>query len=205
MNAPIGLLGALAVAVGLVSAPFHRRQVEPAQGATTTPCTADSGYQRLAFWVGDWDVFDSAGTHYATQRVRAVIDECAITAEWASAGGNKGMGLSAFDMKTREWKQVYVSNQVPFRSGVSLRTSDPSYTGPGIRFISLPHPTAADLAQSRVTIMPLTGHRALQEFEDSHDGGKTWQVVFKGEHRLRVTPAMSGPGTNLLVAVSDNF
>jgi hypothetical protein len=170
MNAPIGLLGVLAVAVGLVSAPFHRRQVELAQGATITPCAADSGYQRLAFWVGDWDVFDSTGAPYATQRVSAVIDQCAITAEWASSGGNKGMGLSAFDMKTHEWKQVYVSNQVPFRSGVSLRTSDPSYTGPGIRFISLPHPTAADLAQSRVTIMPLSGHRALQEFEDSRDG-----------------------------------
>jgi hypothetical protein len=205
MNAPTGLLAVLAVAVGLVSAPFHRRQVQPAQGTRATPCVSDSGYQRLAFWVGDWDVFDSTGAHYATQRVSAVIDECAITAEWASSGGNKGMGLSAFDVKTHEWKQVYVSNQVPFRSGVSLRTSDPSYTGPGIRFISLPRPTGADLAQSRVTIMPLSGHRALQAFEDSHDGGKTWQVVFKGEHRLRVTPAMSERGSNLLLAVSDNF
>ena len=48
--------------------------------------------------------------------------------------------------------------QVPFRSGVNLRTSDPSYTGPGIRFIPL---------------LPLA------------DGGNTWQVVFKGEHRLQ--------------------
>jgi hypothetical protein len=185
MNAHFGLLGALTVAVSLVSAPIHRRQIEPAQGATVSPCTADSSYQRLAFWVGDWDVFDSTGAHYATQRVRPVIDECAITAEWESGGGNKGMGLSAFDLKTHEWKQVYVSNQVPFRSGVTLRTSDPSYTGPGIRFIELSDPAAAKLAQSRVTIMPLSGHRALQEFEDSKDGGKTWQVVFKAEHRLR--------------------
>ena len=95
------------------------------------------------------------------------------------------MGLSAFDLKTRQWKQVYVSNQVPFRSGVTLRTSDPSYTGPGVRFISLLEPTAGDSVQSRVTIMPLSGHRALQEFEESRDGGKTWKVVFKGEHRLR--------------------
>jgi hypothetical protein len=185
MNAHIGLLGALAVAVNLTSAPFHRRESEPAQSATTSPCTADSGYQRLAFWVGDWDVFDSTGAHYATQRVRAVIDECAITAEWTSGGGNKGMGLSAFDVKTREWKQVYVSNQVPFRSGVTLRTSDPSYTGLGIRLIQLLDPTAGNPVQTRVTIMPLSGHRALQEFEDSRDGGKTWKVVFKGEHRLR--------------------
>jgi hypothetical protein len=185
MNAPIGLLGALAVAVGLMAAPLHRRENQRAQTATTSPCAADSSYHRLAFWIGDWDVFDSTGAHYATQRVRAVIDECAIAAEWASGGGNKGMGLSAFDLKTRQWKQVYVSNQVPFRSGVTLRTSDPSYTGPGIRFIPLPDATAGNPVQTRVTIMPLSGHRALQEFEDSRDGGKTWKVVFKGEHRLR--------------------
>lgn len=205
MNTHIGLLGALAFAASLVSAPFHRRQSEPAQGTTASPCTADSSYQRLAFWVGDWDVFDSTGAPYATQRVRAVIDECAITAEWSSGGGNKGMGLSAFDLKTREWKQVYVSNQVPFRSGVTLRTSDASYTGPGIRFIPLPDPSAGNPVQTRVTIMPLSGHRALQQFEDSRDGGKTWKVVFKAEHRLRMSPATSRRGSNLLLAVSDNY
>jgi hypothetical protein len=184
MNTPIGLFGALAVAVSLVSAPFHRREVERLQGATT-PCTADSSYQRLAFWIGDWDVYDSTGAQYATQRVHPVIDQCAIAAEWTSGGGNKGMGLSAFDLKTHAWRQVYVSNQVPFRSGVTLRTSDPSYTGPGIRFIPLLPPSDGNPELTRVTIMPLSDHRALQEFEDSKDGGKTWQVVFKGEHRLR--------------------
>jgi hypothetical protein len=205
MNAHIGLLGALAVAVNLMSAPLHRRENEPAQNATTSPCTADSSYQRLAFWVGDWDVYDSTGAHYATQRVSAVIDECAITAEWTSGGGNKGMGLLAFDMKTRQWKQIYVSNQVPFRSGVTLRTSDPSYTGPGIRFIPLLGPTAGDSVQARVTIMPLSGHRALQEFEESRDRGQTWKVVFKAEHRLRMSPAMSGRGPNPFSAVRDNY
>jgi hypothetical protein len=207
MNTPIGLFGTLAVAVGLTSAPFHWRVSEPApaQTATASPCTEDAGYQRLAFWVGDWDVYDSTGTRYATQRVRPVIDGCAIAADWTSGGGNKGMGLLAFDMKTRAWKQIYVSNQVPFRSGVTLRTSDPSYTGPGVRFISPLEATAGDSVQARMTIMPLGGHRALQEFEDSRDGGKTWQVVFKGEHRLRMIPAMSGRGSNYLVAVSNNY
>jgi hypothetical protein len=196
MNTHIGLFGAIGVAVGLMSTSVHRRESEPAQAATISPCTADSSYQRLAFWIGDWDVFDSTGAHYATQRVSAVIDECAITAEWMSSGGNKGMGLSAFDLKTHEWKQVYVSNQVPFRSGVNLRTSDPLYTGPGIRFIPLPDPATTNVAQTRVTIMPLSGHRALQEFEDSRDGGRTWKIVFKGEHRLKMIPAMSPRGSN---------
>jgi hypothetical protein len=183
MNTPVTLLGALAVAMNLTLAPLHRWEIEPAQTATTTPCTADSSYQRLAFWIGDWDVYDSTGARYATQRVHPVIDECAITTEWTSGGGNKGLGLFAFDLKTRQWKQVYVSNQVPFRSGVTLRTSDPSYTGPGIRFISLLAPAAGDSVQARVTIMPLSGPRVLQQFEESRDRGQTWKVVFKGEHR----------------------
>lgn len=184
MNTVIGWLAALAVSTGATSAPLQRARSEQTQIAES-PCTADSSYQRLAFWVGDWVVYDSTGARYATQRVRSVIDQCAITAEWASGGGNKGLGLSAFDLKTRQWRQVYVSNQVPFRSGVTLRTSDPSYTGPGIRFIPLIDSTSGNPVQTRVTIMPLSGHRALQEFEDSRDGGKTWRMVFKAEHRLQ--------------------
>jgi hypothetical protein len=195
MNRAIGFLCALTVAVSVISVASERAESQPAPLTTTNPCAADSSYQRLAFWVGDWDVFDSTGAKYATQRVSTVLDECAISIEWSSGGGNKGLGLAAFDLKTRQWKEVYVSNQVPFRSGVTLRTSDPSYTGPGIRFVSLLDGAAGKLSQSRVTITPLSGNRAMQEFEDSPDGGKTWKVVFKGEHRLRASASTSSSVT----------
>src|ERR1700736_4543411 len=111
MNTYIGWLGAIAVAASLTSAPFHRRESQPAHAATTSSCTADSSYQRLAFWVGDWDVYDTTGAHYATQRVRAVIDACAITAEWTGRVGDKGMSISAYDAQPGGWKQAYVGNQ----------------------------------------------------------------------------------------------
>jgi hypothetical protein len=88
-------------------------------------------------------------------------------------------------MKTRAWRQIYVSNQIPFRSGVTIRTSDPSYTGLGLRFISERDPSSDNLKENRVTIMPYGDHRAMQLFEESKDGGKTWTVVFKAEHRPR--------------------
>jgi hypothetical protein len=185
MNTSFSLLAALAVAAAFPSTRLQSQNAS-APTATAPPCVTDSNYQRLAFWVGDWDVFDSTGAKYATQRVQPVIDACAITIEWASGGGNKGMGLAAFDMKSRAWKEVYVSNQVPFRSGVTIRTSDPSYAGPGIRFISVNDQAASDnLVRNRVTILPLAEHGALQQFEESRDGGKTWKVVFKAEHRPR--------------------
>lgn len=150
----------------------------------TSPCAADPNYQRLAFWIGDWDVFDSTGTHYATQRVTAVLDGCAVVAEWASKAGDKGIGLSAYDPKTKEWKQVYTSNQIPAPSSFKIRTSDPSYDGPGVRFIPVLDPRSDTIDQTRITIVPLSDHRAVQIFEDSRDAGKTWHVAFKAEHRL---------------------
>jgi hypothetical protein len=115
------------------------------------------------------------------------VGACAITAEWKGGVGDLGLGVSGFDAKAGEWRQIYLSNQVPSSSGVAVRKSDPSYTGPGIRFVPIdPAPGNGDRA--RVTIMPLSGHRAMQLFEDSSDGGVTWRVVFKAEHR----PAVNG-------------
>src|SRR4051812_37613813 len=177
------LVFSLAVA-GLLCAPLHRTIVAAAPPApAASPCAAQPDYQRLAFWVGDWEVLDDKGAHYATQRVRTAVDACAITAEWSGRAGDKGLSVSAFDRRSGEWRQVYVSNQVPSPTGVHLRKSDPSYSGPGVRFIPLLDPTDGSPARSRVTIMPLNDKRAMQLFEDSSDGGKTWHTQFQAEHR----------------------
>jgi hypothetical protein len=131
-------------------------------------------------------VYDSTGKHYATQRVHAVIDQCAIVAEWTGGVGDKGMSISAFDTHGRDWKQVYVSNQVPGPLGIQLRKSDPAYDGLGVRFVPLLDPPPGNLARSRITIMPLSEHRVMQLFENSADGGNTWRTLFKAEHRLEV-------------------
>jgi hypothetical protein len=52
-----------------------------------------------------------------------------------------------------------------------------------VRFIALTDPPPSQLTRSRITISPLVNHRALQLFEQSNDGGKTWRVVFRAEHR----------------------
>jgi hypothetical protein len=183
MNMHYSWLAAMAAAASLAAPPLHHSAPTRPRAAGPSPCAADSSYQRLAFWAGDWEVTDSTGAHYATQRVRAVVDACAFTAEWTGRAGDKGLSLSAFDIRTGEWKQVYVSNQVPYRSGVPVRHSDSTYRGPGIRFIPLLDPASREVVRSRVTIMPVSNDSALQLFEDSPDGGKTWKTLFKAQHR----------------------
>ena len=102
-------LRALPIAAILTFAPLHHSAIALGQTVKTSPCAGDSSFQRLAFWVGDWEVLDSAGNHYANQLNRA-----------------------------------------------------------------------------RVTIMPMGDGRVEQRFESSSDGGSTWRVVFKAEHRHRV-------------------
>jgi hypothetical protein len=176
-------LRAVVVAAILASIPAQRSQAQGRGAGETSPCAADPNYQRLAFWVGEWEVLDSTGARYATQRVHTAVDACAITVEWTGRVGDKGLGLSAFDGRTGEWRQVYVSNQIPSPSGVQLRKSDPTYSGPGVRFIPLLDPAGSTLARSRVTVMPSGDRHVLQLFEDSSDGGKTWHTLFKADHR----------------------
>jgi hypothetical protein len=175
---------ALAVA-SITAVPFHHNDATQPSINGAPACATDSNYQRLAFWIGDWEVVDSTGAHYANQRIHTVVDGCAFVAEWTGRVGDKGMSVSAFDERAGMWKQVYVSNQVPGPSGVPVRRSDPSYAGPGIRFIPLIESSPDQPSRSRVTILPWTDGRVLQLFEDSSDGGKTWRTVFKAEHRKR--------------------
>ncbi len=183
MNVSFRRLAGFAAVAGAAWAPLRiHTTVAPPSPSAPVACAADSNFQRLAFWVGDWEVVDSTGAHYAEQRVRAVLGSCAITADWKSRGGYEGMNVSAYDRHSGEWRQMYLSNQA-FPEGVEVRRSDPTYTGPGLRFVSLVDPGPSVPKRSRVTIMPLADHRAMQLFEDSNDGGATWHVQFKAEHR----------------------
>ena len=182
--------GMVAVWVSLTSAAVQRVDAQQARPAAPAPCVADSNYQRLAFWVGDWDVVDSTGAHYATERVRAVVGGCALTIEWSGRAGDRGLNLTGYDAKSGEWRQMYVSDQ-RFPTGAIVRKSDPTYRGPGVRFIALTEPEPGSLARSRITVMPMAGddHRVMQLFENSSDGGKTWRTLFKAEHRPMPTAA----------------
>ncbi|HET7187887.1 MAG TPA: hypothetical protein VFI52_07020, partial [Gemmatimonadaceae bacterium] len=103
MHTTLGFAGVVATMMGAACASAHPNDLAKPTLATASPCAADSNYQRLAFWVGDWEVFDSVGTRYASQRVSAVLDACAITAEWTGPAGGKGISLSAFDVRAGEW------------------------------------------------------------------------------------------------------
>ena len=182
MNIGTQVILAVSIVAGAIGDRATLRARDRREPVAPAPCSTDSGYRRLAFWVGDWTVFDSTGKRYASQRVRDAVDGCALTVEWNGGGNNQGLSLFGFDARSTTWRQMYVSNQIPQPTGVILRQSDPEYSGPGVRFISIVTPPAG-ASRSRITIAPIPDGGVVQLFEDSRDDGKTWTTQFKAVHR----------------------
>ena len=63
----VGILPGAAVAI---------EDDEPATCATTP------GFQRLDFWVGDWDVFGPGGQQAGTNRIEKISNGCALLENW---------------------------------------------------------------------------------------------------------------------------
>ena len=69
-------------------------------------CTAPE-YRQFDFWVGDWDVFDSAtGKPAGSSRIERLYSGCAIRENWSEPGFTGG-SLNAWVAADRRWHQTW--------------------------------------------------------------------------------------------------
>jgi hypothetical protein len=144
-------------------------------------CQSEAGYRALDFWVGDWDIYED-GKPAGRQRITRKLDDCSLMAEWFGPFGDNGIGYFAFDRNRNIWVQMWAANQVPYRGGVTIRETDSTYSGPGMRLTS----TGTGNSRSRITLMPAGKGNSRALMEVSNDSGKTWKTLFDAEHRPRV-------------------
>ena len=130
-------------------------------------------YKQFDFWVGEWDVSVS-GQPAGTNSVQRVEDGCIIFENWTGAGGGSGKSFNFHDSSMRKWRQVWVSSN----GGVldffgEYADGQMRYTG------ETQGPTGTKVMQ-RLTFFNLSPDRVRQFWEQSTDGGKTWNTVFDG-------------------------
>lgn len=166
---PAVLLAGLLLAVG--AGPAATQQPEP-------PACADlPGFSRLDFWLGEWDV-RVGDEQVGENTIEKVLDGCAVTELWRSAGGGEGRSLFYYTPATDTWRQVWVTEQATAPGGVKEKTLIERYDGGGVRFqggIALPD---GRTYLDRTTLTPLDGGRVRQHIEVSTDAGKTWRTTF---------------------------
>jgi hypothetical protein len=160
-----------AVLLALGARPVTTQQPEP-------PACADvPGFSTLDFWVGEWDVF-VGDEKVGDNTIEKVLDGCAVTELWRSAGGGVGRSLFYYTPATDAWKQVWVTEQATAPGGVKEKTLIERYDDGGVRFqgvIALPD---GRTYLDRTTLTPLGDGRVRQHIEVSTDGAQTWRTTF---------------------------
>lgn len=168
---PIRLL----VAAVCLFPPALAAQQGPPPGCTT------SEYRQFDYWVGDWEVTDSAGAvPYGTNNVTLEEASCVVHEHWAGARGGTGQSFNYFDPRRRVWQQDWVASSagsslhlVGHLEGntMTLEADVPAPSGPAVHH--------------RVEWIPQPDGRVRQYWRTTTDGGKTWAVSFDGYYRKR--------------------
>jgi hypothetical protein len=99
--------------LSLLIAAAASAQAAPAPASPQPPPCADAQYRQLDFWVGAWNVFDTAaGSRVGTSRIERVMNGCAISERYdapqAPGGAYAGASYSGYDRKDGKWHQLYV-------------------------------------------------------------------------------------------------
>ena len=73
-------------------------------------CATDAApYRDFDFWIGDWDVFDTADNVAGTNSISRRENGCLLVEEWTGATGGSGTSLNFVDPATGKWRQVWMS------------------------------------------------------------------------------------------------
>jgi hypothetical protein len=147
--------------------------------AQPPPC-AGAQYRQLDFWVGAWDVFDTAaGSPVGSSRIERVMNGCAISERYdapqAPGGAYAGVSYSGYDRKDGKWHQLYVdvNGNVSWHTG-GLEGSDLVMVaaGRGTRL-------------QRMTYRPHADGSVQQIGTVSADGGRSWSPGYDYTYRRK--------------------
>lgn len=110
-----------------------------AQDSTKCAC-CDLVHDQFDFWVGDWIVYDTAGTEIGRNTIDELQDNCVIREEWRSANST-GTSYNYFNTNDSTWNQLWVDNSgthlelkgSAFEKGMKLK-SDWQTSSAGVRY-----------------------------------------------------------------------
>ncbi len=153
----------------------------PAAPAPAALC-AGPEFRQLDFWVGRWNVFDTAkGDAVGTSRIERIMNGCSIRESFdaprAPGGPYSGTSYSGYDRKDGRWRQMYVD----VNGNVSLFTG--GLEGPDMVMVA----PARGGALQRMTYRLHADGSVQQIGVISRDGGKSWSPGYDYTYRREAT------------------
>ena len=155
--------------------------IVPALAAQQAPQRCDGPeFRQFDYWVGDWEVTDSAGTTlYGTNLVTLEEQGCVVHEHWTGRGGSTGQSFNYWDRNRKVWQQDWVASggtNMHLVGGLRGDTMTLEAEVPGPGGTTLHHV---------IQWIPQPDGRVRQFWRTSRDGGRTWTTGFDGYYRKK--------------------
>lgn len=139
------------------------------------PCKASADHRAFDFWIGKWDV-GSNGQPAGTNEIIPVSGDCVLYENWTSVAGTTGKSFNFYDSAEGHWRQIWIGDQGGvieftggFDSGVLRYTAETKNPGGGVTL-------------HKLAFYPNSDGSVRQHWQQSTDGGQTWQDAFDGHY-----------------------
>ena len=144
--------------------------------APSAACSAAEHHQ-FDFWIGSWRVTQH-GKLAGHSRVDALLDGCALLENWTGKGGSRGHSLNFYDPQRHLWQQTWIDN-----GAEALNLAGGLDHGgmllSGTRVDARTRRTLID----RIAWTLQADGSVRQLWDQSHDQGRSWQVLFDGRYQ----------------------
>ncbi|HVG31649.1 MAG TPA: tetratricopeptide repeat protein [Pyrinomonadaceae bacterium] len=141
----------------------------------TRPCMFSTEHRQFDFWLGEWNV-ENNGQQAGINNVQSILDGCVIYENWTSARGGTGKSFNFYDTATGKWQQTWVDS-----AGNVLNLTG-EFKDNALRFSGETRAKSGGVTLHRLTFFNLGAERVRQFWEQSTDGGKTWNAVWDGTY-----------------------
>ena len=141
-------------------------------------CT--EAHQQFDFWVGDWVVYDTAGTQVGENLIVKLEDGCIVNEHWKGAKGLTGRSYNYWDASDQTWNQLWIDN-----NGSNLVLKGKASEGKMTLQSELQKGASGKSYYNRITWMKESEDQVVQLWEILDPDGNVINVAFKGIYKRR--------------------
>jgi tetratricopeptide (TPR) repeat protein len=144
--------------------------------AAVYPCSAEPRAHDFDYWIGEWDVYQTATKNLVGHSVvQNIAGDCALLENWTSTQAHNGKSFNYYDTTVGKWEQDWLGSG---GAGDRARYINGEYKDGVMTFTNETTDANGNKTLSKFQFFNVDKNTVRQYLEKSTDGGKTYQQVY---------------------------